>query len=291
MYSAQRLKTEMELNAELADLLDVLKGIAASQFRILAGRKDRFSGWSEAFRGFFRFVDFRRLKHPFIDGGSGKLAIVLVTSDEGFMGGLNARVIRTALTYPGAENSQLLIIGRKGADYLRGIGRSFREFSGPGQNQNYDAALQLRDYIIKQGLTGQISRLIIIYPRPLSFTAQRVEIIDILPCRYLFDEDSSLAPQGKSSLFAKEAGVIVESSLSSMVEYLAGLWIRQVLLQVFEDSKLAEFSARTVHLEQSHQNLQQRGKRLRLQYFRSHHELIDKGMRESFSAQIIRNRR
>ena len=84
--------------------------------------------------------------------------------------------------------------------------------------------------------------------------------------------------------------LIIESSLQSMIQYLVETWIVQRFYEILEDSKLAEFSARTVHLEESFQLLQERGKGIRFQYLRSWHELIDKGMRDIFSAQSIRRK-
>ena len=50
---------------------------------------------------------------------------------------------------------------------------------------------------------------------------------------------------------------------------------------------MAELSARAVHLEGSTQELQREGKKLRQQYFRKRHELIDSSMRELFAARVI----
>ena len=64
----------------------------------------------------------------------------------------------------------------------------------------------------------------------------------------------------------------------------------QKLFEVFEDSKLAEFSARTVHLEESYQILIEQGKGMRHQYFGGLHELVDSEMRDIYSAQIVRKK-
>ena len=109
------------------------------------------------------------------------------------------------------------------------------------------------------------------------------KILNILPCSELFEKRKRVAEEAED--------IIMESSLSDIIEYLVETWITAKLFEVFEDSKLAEFSARTLHLEESHQVLLKEGKMVRFQYFRSRHELIDKGMRETFSAQIIRKRR
>ncbi|MCK5081338.1 MAG: hypothetical protein KAR31_00395, partial [Candidatus Omnitrophica bacterium] len=78
--------------------------------------------------------------------------------------------------------------------------------------------------------------------------------------------------------------------IDDMVEYLVETWVVQKLFEVFEDSKLAEFSARTVHLEESYQILLGQGKGIRYQYFRGRHELVDAGMRDIYSAQIVRKK-
>ena len=133
---------------------------------------------------------------------------------------------------------------------------------------------------MKEGLAGKFARLILVYPKPVSFTVRKIEVSTILPCTELFAERKGAA--------GGVADVIMESAVSSVVEYLVEIWIIQKLCEVLEDSKLAEFSARTVHLEESHHVLLRRGSAIQFQYFRSHHDLVDKGMRETFSAQIIR---
>lgn len=280
MQTAQKLKKELETNAELTDLLDVLKGVASSEFRILEKKKERFAAFVEAFEGFFQMIDFNFVEHPFAQSKAGRLGIIMVTSDEGFMGGLNTRVITTALGYPGAENAELIIIGERGAIYLRGLGREFTQFPGIVKDERYEAALRLKDFIIKEGLAGKFSRLILIYPKPVTFSVHQVEVLTILPCSEFLKKREKLLERGEE--------VIIESPISNIIEYLLEAWITEKLFEVFEDSKLSEFSARTVRLDESHQILLQRGKSIRFQYFRSHHESVDKGMRETFSAQLIR---
>jgi F0F1-type ATP synthase gamma subunit len=80
----------------------------------------------------------------------------------------------------------------------------------------------------------------------------------------------------------------MESPINGIIEYLVGTWITERLFEILEDSKLSEFSARAVHLEESHQVLEKRDREIKLQYFRSQHNLIDKGIRETFSSQILR---
>jgi F0F1-type ATP synthase gamma subunit len=281
MKSVRQLKEEIEMNGDLTQLMDVLKGIAATEFWTLARKKVRFTRFMEAYEGFFEFVDVIGADHPFARE-QGALALIMVTSNEGFMGGLNTRVINEALSYPGAERAEIIIIGERGAGYLESMGRKFIDFPGIPSGECYEAALRVKDFIMREGRAGRFGRLVLFYPRPLSFMVQKIEQLVILPC---------------TSLFEKKAGgdkpienIIVESSIDDIIEYLVETWIVQKLFEVFEDSKLAEFSARTVHLEESYQTLIEQGKGLRHQYFGGIHELVDSEMRDIYSAQIVRKK-
>jgi ATP synthase F1 gamma subunit len=277
----QRIKEESHLNVYMTELMEILKGIAIAEFWALAKKQGRFARFMKAFNGFFDIVDFHEVRHP-LAVEQGKLAILMVTSNEGFMGGLNTRVINAALANPGAGEAELIIVGEQGASYLAAMDRRFESFPGVGSEECYDAAIGLRNHIIKESQKGTFGRLTVYYPKSISFMVQKVEEFKMLPCAELFQKKEKVAVQ-------KEEW-IVESSPRNMIQYLVETWIAQKLYELLEDSKLAEFSARSVHLEESSQLLQERGKGIHLRYLRSWHELIDKGMRDTFSAQVIRRK-
>ena len=281
MKTVQRLKEELELNGDLTELMDVLKGIAVSEFWALSKKMGRFTKFMKAFEGFFQMMDFSNSQHPFTQE-HGSLGIIMVTSNEGFMGGLNARVINEALACEGADEAELMIVGEQGAIYLDSLGRKFIDFPGIVTGECYEAALHLRDYILEKGRAGKFGKLVLFYPKPLSFMVQKVEELTLLPCVKLFEE--------KPAKIKKQVAPIVESPVDGIVEYLVETWIVQRLFEIFEDSKLAEFSARTVHLEESYHILLEQGKGIRYQYFRGRHELVDAGMRDIYSAQIVRKK-
>lgn len=281
MKTVKQLKEELAINGNLTELMDVLKGIAASEFWALSKGRKRFAEFINAFEGFFRFIDLIDARHPFIEGG-GKLGIIMVTSDEGFMGGLNSRVITEALSHPGADDAELMIIGEQGASYLASQGRQFTGFPGIASGECYEVAVDFKEHIMKEGLAGKFGRLTLFYPKPISFMIQAVEQVELLPCNKIFEKKSEKIKEWKN--------VIVESPIDGIIEYLVETWILQKLFEIFEDSKLAEFSARTLHLEESYQTLIEQAKGLKHQYFRGRHELVDAEMRDMYSAQIARKK-
>ena len=139
-----------------------------------------------------------------------------------------------------------------------------------------------------------MASLMVAHPVALSFSSQTVRVTDILPCGHLFDErtETEVSIRTRGQRFLEEMRkVIVESSFSDLAEYLSGVWATSKLFEVFEDSKLAEYSARAMHLEGSVHKLEERDKKYRHMFFRASHEKIDKGMRDSFSATKVNKKK
>ncbi len=286
-----QLRKDLQFNGELLALVETLKNVAGAQYHQMEKEKERFDDFMEAFSQFFRVVNLVDVDDPLVRVSSDVLGLVVVTSDSGFMGGLNQGVIRDAMdvatNYTGGDESRvsLVVIGDKGAIALSDT-HEFKFFPGIAQDTIYEQAVEVRDYIVKEVLARRMGRVLVGYPRPLSFTAQVIEVTSLLPCAELFDQgaDSEIAHHTGPKLLSEARKVIVESSFSDIVEYLASVWVTAKLFEIFEDSKLAEFSARAMHLENSFQKVEKEHKKLKRKCFKAAHELIDKGMRESFAA-------
>ena len=285
------LRKELQFNAELLNLIETLKNIAASQYHVMEREKERFERFMDAFSDFFRVVNLVDVDDPLVGVVSDVLGIIIVTSDSGFMGGLNHGVIRKALdeVQGGLSNDKvaLIVIGDKGSTAIGDQGRKFKFFKGITQETIYEQAVDIKNYIVQEVLEKRMGKVVLVYPKPISFSSQTIETVNLLPCGELFDvdADSEVAQRVRGKgIMAEARNVIIESSFSDMVEYLAGVWVTSKLFEVFEDSKLAEFSARAMHLEGSTEKVRKEHKKIEHMTFKAAHEKIDKGMRESFAA-------
>ncbi len=291
------LRKELQFNGDLLSLVETLKNVASSQYHVLEKQKERFDAFMDAFSGFFRVVNLIDVENPFVREVSDVMGIVVVTSDSGFMGGLNQGVIRAAMDCQGNlpdDKTALLVIGDKGNSTFGDQGRAHKFFPGIAPETIYEQAVEVKDYIVDEVLAGRMGKVAVAYPKALSFSSQTIEVVNILPCAELFDKDveSELSGRGKSGgMMAEARNVIIESSFSDMLEYLAGVWVTSKLYEVFEDSKLAEFSARAMHLEGSQQAVEKTFKKVQHQAFKAVHEQIDKGMRECFAAKNIKEKK
>ena len=243
MQSIQKIKEEMHLNVDMAELMEVLKGIAVSEYWALLKKQGRFNRFMEAFNGFLNILDFSSVDHPFAKN-TGKLAILMITSNEGFMGGLNTRVIEHALAHPEADDAALIMVGEQGAVRLEALKRPFKGFEGIVLDRSYDAARELRDYIVGEVRKGTFQRLLIFYPKSISFMVQRVEELRVLPCAELFQKRSkaSLLEQQRELPPPEEVeGLIIESSLHEMIQYLVETWIVQKLFKILRKANWPNF--------------------------------------------------
>ena len=278
MQTLSAIKKDLDFNRGLSSLIEVLKNIAVSQYRALEHKIKTFEKFSATVESFFEFIDPGIINHPFLVPKEKVQAVVAVTSDSGMLGGLNMQVVNAALNELEKIPGKLIVIGERGKNYARESGVSFVAFSGIKDEERFGQAMQLRDYIVSKVLDGSISYVQVVYPRPITFTIQRVEKINFLP--FVFPTEKRISAE----LIPE---IIFESRFSDIVEYLVYLWMGHKIYEIFGWSRLAEFAARFVHLEESSQKLKEMDAKMRLQYFRVRHELIDRNMRELFSARLL----
>lgn len=289
------LRKELKFNKELLSLVETLKNVAGSQYHQMERDKKRFDRFMEAFAPFFRVVDLVDVKNPLVKIDSDVVGLVIVTSDSGFMGGLNQGVVRAGLrAVEDVPESRvaIVVVGEKGTALLGE--RPYKFFPGIGQDSIYERALQVKDYVVGEVMHKRMGKVLVAHPMALSFSSQTIKVENLLPCGELFDKTvaSEVTQLGAGARFLVEARkVVVESSFSDISQYLASLWVTSQLYARFEDSKMAEFSARAMHLEGSHQKVEKDFKKVKQQCFKASHEQIDKGMRESFSAKSGKKKR
>jgi len=292
------LRRELRFNKELLSLVETLKNVAGSQYHLLEKKKQRFAQFMDSFYEFFRVVDLVDVVNPYVKVASDVTGVVILTSDSGFMGGLNAGVIRAgieAVAHLPRQQVAYVVIGEKGAGVIGDMRLPFHYFEGISQDTIYEQSVVIKDYLMREVGERRMGRVVVAAPRALSFSAQEIQVVDLLPCGILFErehqEAEALARQGVKRFLKDARKVIVESTYEDMVTYLAGIWVTSRLYELFEDGKLAEFGARAMHLEGSLQKVEKEYGTVRQRVTKATHELVDKGMRESFAAKSTKRRK
>jgi ATP synthase F1 gamma subunit len=279
MKTLLNLKKDLEFNRGLSVLIEALKTIAVTQYRILEQKIRTFKEFLLNIEIFFEILEINRIEHPFLKPNDLSLAVVAITSDTGLLGSLNMQVITHALSELEKKPGKLIVIGERGKMYASESKVPFVAFGGIRDEQRYEQATQLRDYCMQKILDGSFGALKVVYPVPVSFTVQHVEIAQFIPF--------SPGSKKESTEGIEPPKMIFESKVEDIIEYLIYIWMGQKFYDIFGLSLLAEFAARFVHLEESSQKLKEMDNKTRLEYFRVRHELIDRNMRELFAARLL----
>ncbi len=281
MPTVNEIKDEFKFNEELTGLIGTMKDTAVFQFRHLQRETESVGPWDRLLDGFFGLVDMNDFDHPFLNPKTERSAILIVTSDEGFMGGLNLKVIDAALSRKSSIEPALFIVGERGARYLDEKGLGFKLFTWSEFKDRQHLALALQKEILKGALESKFGAVEAVYPQCASFMVQRVATKNILPLTKNREPGTEGVSQGTKD-------IIIETPLAGIVEFLAENAVFRTFSLVLEQSKLSEYAARAIHLEKSDNELVEKGKQLMARYFHAHREVIDQGTREVFSSRIIR---
>src|SRR3989442_7765524 len=175
-----------------------------------------------------------------------------------------------------------MVVGERGRNYFKDLGQPFTHFPGVGEHIASERVEALRDHIVTQFVRRTFARVVVVYPRPLSFTHQEVDAFQLLPY--------ARSAGGPGVAASAPMETILEPSAHSIIEYLVKLWLTRKLHEVFWQSRLAELGARALHLEASFLELAQHKKKQTLQYFRGMHEVTDTSIRETYAGVVARRR-
>ena len=283
MKLLSHIKKDMEFNNSLYSLVEVLIAISISQYRILEKKTRSFEKLFSALESFFALIDVENSRHPLINTADRAPGIIVVTSDSGLIGGLNVQAMNMAMKEARTTGAKLIVVGERGRLYAADSGIPFVSFKGVQDETRLAQAQQLRDYIMEQEMSLKLGGLKIIFPRAFSIVSQQVQTLTLLP----FSKVSLSSVKAASGL---GLDMILESSADDIAGYLVYLFLGHKFHEIFGFARLAELSARFVHLENSKTKIDQLNKQLKLQYFRQRHEVIDGNMREIFVARMAFNK-
>ncbi|MBF0386507.1 MAG: F0F1 ATP synthase subunit gamma [Candidatus Omnitrophica bacterium] len=281
MGKANKVKREMIEVRDLVELVQVLKDIADMKFRDLFARRGGFQRFGESFAEFFRLLEYTEIAHPLVANTNPNVCIVVITSEEGFIGDLNNKVIVRALDERDKHpDAQFVTVGRKGVMKLAMMGvkntRTFEEIAECGM---YETSVMLKDYLVEQVLTGKIGKVLVVYPWPKDLQTVKARVVKLLPCEFIFQKQKQKVEQFTH--------VIEESDPLDVIGYLANLWTSTKIYEMMFDTSIAAVSAQSQQLDTSLTNVKKEGQLYKMKYRKARKNDIDKSLREVFSSRMM----
>ena len=287
MRSRKQLHHELQFVTEFSVLLDVLQQSAMAQLRHTEERLGRMPLLMERIRReFFPLVPSWARQQWALRGGAKGRLMVVITSDEGFVGPLHAAAIHAAQRRADGE-AEWVFVGQRGWRMLEGQpGMTRRGVSQaapqvipiPPEERTAEQMARLRQFIVTAYRTRTLRDAWVVAPRYRSATRQDVVVQQLLPL--------PVPPPTR-----EEPRLVIEPTMARVMERLAEVWVETACFEMFQSARRAEFAARAMHVEAARQELGRRSRAVRHEWFKMMHEHMDVLVRETCVVQRQVSRR
>lgn len=276
MATINELKQEMDFMGDFKNIIEVFKSTALMQFRSFQETKvEAQQYYQELLSCVSLFCRTKQYNNLFTDSVSLKTLIVVVTSDAGFVGDLNNKLISNALESFNASNTELFVLGSRGSNYLHNIGIKPVELPGIKDQFAYSDSDNLVMQIL-DGFGDRFDKISVFYPKFVSLAVQKVTEKKLLPFETL-------------DLNVRQ-NVEVEAPTQDFFKELLAQYLKYNFYNIFYSAKLSEYAARIMHLESSGVELNNLNDLIRHKYFKEAHARNDKSIREISASKLMMGR-
>jgi F-type H+-transporting ATPase subunit gamma len=216
-------------------------------------------------------------KHPFLTKRESvkNVGLILVTSDKGLCGGLNANVLRLAVSRmkeweAQGANLQVTAIGNKGFGFMqRAGGKIASHVTGLGDTPHLEKLIGPVKVQLDAFVKGEIDQLYIGYTRFINTMKQEPVIEQLLP---LSGDAVGSAQTNWDYVYEPEAKEVVDDLLIRYVEAL--------IYQAVAENMASEQSARMVAMKSASDNAKNVIGELKLVYNKTRQAAITKELSE-----------
>lgn len=190
------------------------------------------------------------IAHPYFEAREiKKRTLVLVTSDKGLCGSFNTNLIRKAQHWLGqfsASEVDIVLIGRKGADYFRRrdypIVANYHDWGG---QLNYATARRIVSFLTGRFLARETDSIHLIYPRFVSTAVSKIVNDIYLPIKKPA-RDSAQPGSTKQYIFEPGPEEIYSELMSS--------YVLTTMVTVLLDSFASEHGSRMIAMSAATKN-------------------------------------
>jgi len=193
------------------------------------------------------------------------IGVLLITTDRGLCGGLNANLHRRAAAFVLEQQVPVhfVCLGRKGFDFLRRTGQSIiAEFSRLGDFPSFEDVRPIARVLMDEYIAGRLDQVFIIYPLFVNTMVQRPEVLKLLP----------VEPPVKRAAWAVD--YIYEPSREAVLEALLPRYVERQVYEAVLELSASEQSARMVAMRNATDNALQMIQELTLLYNKARQEAI-----------------
>ncbi len=228
-------------------------------------------------------------QHPFLTQRPIKTrGIILVTTDKGLCGPLNANLFKLVLDIK--TPAKFAVIGRKGAQFLARTRRDLLADFLVSDRVPFAEVKVVAEFMVKQYLEGAIDTVEIIFPRFKNTLVQVPTVMPLLPLSSVAAVVADLrSDAGHTAPATKTAGgsqMLFEPDAATVLDALLPLYVNREIYQQVLDAKASEHSARMVAMKTAKDNATKLLGDLTLEYNKARQAGITQEILEIAAAQF-----
>jgi len=226
--------------------------------------------------------------HPFLAERPVKTrGILLVTTDRGLCGPLNANLFKVALEIQ--EPAKFVAVGRKGSQFLVRTRRDLLADFQIADQVPFSQVKQVAEFMVQQFLTGVVDTVEIIWPRFRNTLIQEPARLPLLPLQSLKDVVAGLRRGARAAAApVDERHMLFEPSPAAVLTALLPLYVNREIYYHLLDAKASEHSARMVAMKTAKDNATKLIDDLTLEYNKARQASITQEILEIAAAQYAR---
>ena len=228
-------------------------------------------------------------QHPFLIRREVKTrGIILVTSDKGLAGPLNANLFKIVMEIK--TPTKYVAVGRKGAQFIARTHRQLLADFSVTDRVAFAEVKVVAEFMVKQFLDGVVDTVEILWPRFRNTLVQVPTLLPLLPLSsvkdVIADLKSDAGAGATTSLSASEQQMIFEPNAETVLNALLPLYINREVHQQVLDAKASEHSARMVAMKTAKDNATKLLGDLTLEYNKARQAAITQEILEIAAAQF-----
>lgn len=251
MANLKDLRRRIRATKSMQQIFKAMEMVAAAKLRKAQSRAQAASPYSSKITEMLANLSgaASELEHPLFKVREvGRTALVVITADRGFAGPYNTTVLRQAeavlrASAPGAV--QVVVVGRKGRDYLRRRGYPILSAHTdlPGE-ASLEFARTLTDELTQRFVSGEVDRVELLYTHFVNAIVRKIKHETFLPV----GADAATAGAGGDS------GTLFEPDAEAIFTELLPRYATAKLYAALADSLASEHSARMVAMGSARKN-------------------------------------
>jgi len=226
--------------------------------------------------------------HPFLATREVKTrGIIVITSDKGLCGPLNANVFKLVMDIK--TPAKYAVIGRKGSQFIARTKRDLLADFSVSDRVAFPEVRVVAEFMMKQYLDGVVDTVEIIWPRFRNTLIQVPTVLPLLPLTSLKEAVYGLHQDiGAVAVPTKsiESQMLFEPNPGTVLEALLPLYINRQLYHEVLDAKASEHSARMVAMKTAKDNATKLLGDLTLEYNKARQAAITQEILEIAAAQF-----